>query len=259
MGKYVDFHIHSTHSDGILKPKQIINYMLSCNISCFSITDHNNISAYEEELDLKGIELVPGVEIDVENKDDLQFLCYSFDVFSKEINHALEKIQKGRRNICAKLIMRLHRMGLNLQGNDTFFENINDFDYICRMLADYGFGTSIEDVKEKYFRPGGNLYFKTPVMQIEECIQLFHESGGKIILAHPGRVTKDRQKLQRIIRECVEYGIDGIECYHPDHDSELSEELVETAKKYGLIITGGSDLHEESTSYRVKRADVTLI
>ncbi len=47
----------------------------------------------------------------------------------------------------------------------------------------------------------------------------------------------------RFIPQFVKYGLNGIEAYHSDHPSSASKYYVEIAKRYKLLITGGSDCH----------------
>jgi predicted metal-dependent phosphoesterase TrpH len=47
-GAHVDFHMHSTLSDGRLSVRELIDYCVEQGLSAISITDHDNIDAYEE-------------------------------------------------------------------------------------------------------------------------------------------------------------------------------------------------------------------
>jgi predicted metal-dependent phosphoesterase TrpH len=61
---YVDLHIHTTASDGLLNPEQVVEFAKEAGLRAISITDHDTINGYlaarkkAEELD---IELIPGV------------------------------------------------------------------------------------------------------------------------------------------------------------------------------------------------------
>ena len=43
---YVDMHIHSCYSDGVLTLNEILSYLNSVGVSALSITDHNSIKVY---------------------------------------------------------------------------------------------------------------------------------------------------------------------------------------------------------------------
>ena len=42
----VDFHIHSSCSDGELEPREILRSAVEAGCEMFSITDHDSIAAY---------------------------------------------------------------------------------------------------------------------------------------------------------------------------------------------------------------------
>ena len=67
MDKIIDLHVHTTISDGILTPKEVIDTAVKNNVSVLSIADHDTIDAYTDELFAyakeKNIELIPAVEI----------------------------------------------------------------------------------------------------------------------------------------------------------------------------------------------------
>ena len=44
----INFHMHSTYSDGSLSPIEIYNQALELNIDHYAITDHHSVDAYLE-------------------------------------------------------------------------------------------------------------------------------------------------------------------------------------------------------------------
>ena len=43
--------------------------------------------------------------------------------------------------------------------------------------------------------------------------------------------------------ELRDSGLNAIEAYHSDHDAQDTELYLGLARKYGLLVTGGSDFH----------------
>lgn len=258
MYDYVDFHIHSKHSDGVLSPQEIILYMKNKGIGCISITDHNTINGHFETLDLNGMQLISGVEVDVDFGCGVQLLCYNFDIDDTKINESLAYIQLQRKRNSINLIKKLLKMGICIEYDDDIYECINDFDNICAIIKENGFGNSVAEVKERFFVPGGDLYFDMPTLDTYECIKMFQRAGGKVILAHPGRISKNIKKIESIVCKLMEYGIDGIECYHPDHNIKFIKEIVALAQTNSLIITGGSDMHDKEVDYYVNKKNIHM-
>ena len=78
--------------------------------------------------------------------------------------------------------------------------------------------------------------------EYDVVIPAVKKAGGVVILAHPvGYFLTDDRRRMDYLREL--FSLDGIECAH----ESVSRELVELYRKYceefGLLSTGGSDLH----------------
>ena len=73
----------------------------------------------------------------------------------------------------------------------------------------------------------------------QHAIEKIAEAGGFPVLAHPGRL-KDRV----LIDELAGHGLRGLEVFYPLHDAADTAEFRETAKKHGLVMTGGMDFHD---------------
>lgn len=92
----------------------------------------------------------------------------------------------------------------------------------------------------------------------QDTIDAIHNSGGKAILAHPGRYM-DKFNVLEYIDNMISYGLDGIEVFYPDHDYEFRKKLLEKVREHKLIASGGSDDHhtkKEGTQYEMGRVDI---
>ena len=89
-----DLHIHSWHSDGTWSPEQIAALCKQKQIGCFSITDHNLLSAYPEAMQAAqkyGLQCIPGVEIDcILDGKSYHVLGYQVDIFHNGLRKLLE-------------------------------------------------------------------------------------------------------------------------------------------------------------------------
>src|SRR6185295_14010126 len=75
-------------------------------------------------------------------------------------------------------------------------------------------------------------------MSALEAIELIHHAGGLAVMAHPGLNRADE-----IIPDLVAAGLDGIECFHTKHSNAVARHYLTLAKKFNLLVTGGSDCH----------------
>ena len=91
-------------------------------------------------------------------------------------------------------------------------------------------------------------FFKNKeVNKLEECyisldrvLKLRKKIGGQIILNHPGRYKRINGAF---IARLKQLGLDGVEVISPHHDIGAVMWLQHLARRYKLIMTGGSDYH----------------
>src|SRR5262249_19638829 len=76
------------------------------------------------------------------------------------------------------------------------------------------------------------------------AIQMIHDAGGLVVLAHPTQLRKTNDaQLKATIKDLADIGLDGIECIHSDHRESFIDRLTDIARRYRLLCTGGSDFH----------------
>lgn len=95
----------------------------------------------------------------------------------------------------------------------------------------------------------------------KDTIDAIHRTGGKAILAHPGRYM-DKFNCLEELDNMISYGLDGIEVYYPDHSEEFRNQLLHKVKEHNLIASGGSDDHhskKEGIQYDIGRVAVPNI
>ena len=73
-----------------------------------------------------------------------------------------------------------------------------------------------------------------PFKDAQGIINLVHEAGGIILIAHP-------HKQLHFIDALVKMGLDGLEVYHPDLLPEEQGEALKIAYEKNLLIAGGTD------------------
>jgi hypothetical protein len=61
------------------------------------------------------------------------------------------------------------------------------------------------------------------------------------VLAHPALNRNDN-----LIAPLVNLGLDGLECYHTKHTPSATQNYLQTAQRFNLLVTGGSDCHGTS-------------
>lgn len=96
----------------------------------------------------------------------------------------------------------------------------------------------------------GVLIRLLPKRNVKKLIKAIHEAGGIAVLAHPACCWA--LSLERLVKNLVKIGLDGIETYYPYPrfrkfaKFHSAKDVLKIAEKYPeLIRTGGTDFHGE--------------
>jgi len=96
----IDLHIHSTFSDGLLKPAEVVDLADSQGLKAIAITDHDTAAGTDEAMQRgneKKIEVLAGIEISSWHGDtSMHILGYRFKHEDKKFNSRLQLLQDGR-------------------------------------------------------------------------------------------------------------------------------------------------------------------
>ncbi|MDI6401730.1 PHP domain-containing protein [Balneolaceae bacterium ANBcel3] len=245
-----DLHIHTQASDGKLSPPQVVDEALSRGIDVIAITDHDTItgvSIARKHAKGTGLQVIQGVEIStLFNGRECHLLAYAFE--DDEVISKLLGDQKKRRIMRAReIIKNLNKMGFDITWDDVIGEaglSSVGRPHIARVLIKKGYAADIQEAFFRYLGNQSSAYHKIDYPLTEEAISYVHQAGGFAVLAHPGN-----HYTYIDLKNMMDAGLDGIECYHPSHNSSHQKKYLEYCENYGLMITGGSDFHGKPSDY----------
>ena len=216
-------------------------------LSTIAITDHDTLAGIGEAQQAASgtpLRVVPGVEINAEGAwGDLHFLGYFVDPENENLQERLQANRDARRERARKMVRSLTDLGMPLTWGEV--QALTDGGtigrpHIAQALLNRDYVETLEEAFERFIGRDGPAYFPRLRLEPPEVIQTILEAGGVPVLAHPahsGPAAVDA------IPDLVRLGLRGIEVHHPDHSVEDVERLLELARAYGLIATGGSDFH----------------
>lgn len=252
MQNTIDLHIHSKCSDGVLSPNEIMQLSKIKNWSYFSITDHNTIEAYIPIYE-NNQKLISGVEMSVKfNGVYFHMLCYNFSQrYFDEINNYLSALKKKKIKVVMSVLKEIRNENIDISISEILKTNL-----VLEEIKKLFFSNNLNDTFYKIFNERFIKKHDYYIPDVKEVIELFHKFEGICILAHPCRISKKNEEVFAFIRELVNCGIDGIECYHPCNGFNLTTELVNFAKANNLYISGGSDLHSNDTYFNIYEDEV---
>lgn len=264
----IDLHIHTrTCSDGNLSIEEVFKEAKNRNIDLMSTTDHDNIDCQEKAIALaKGHEIsyITGVELNVTfrypgKSVSLDFLGYRYDIHNEELKNKLHLIREHRERR-AHLILENLNAEFDKEGIPKFTEedlkNIQDSvdgtfgrPHIANYLIKKGIVNDTQEAFDKYLVKCDVPKYP---LSLAEASKLVRNAGGILVFAHPNdpngtslvTITHDLEKQMKIIQKYMLEYIDGVECWHSRYDEKTTRHYIEFARKHGLIMTGGSDCHQ---------------
>lgn len=248
--RFADLHLHTLFSDSTYTPKELVLKALELDLACIAVVDHdtvNGIEPTEKFAKLKKIEVLTGIELTAEyNGIEIHILGYLIDYKRKELTEKLDFLKKVRIERIYKILDKLKNMGIKLKP-DTVFKIAKQGTvtrlHIARAMVNEGLINSTQEAFLKYIGDSCPCYIAGFRFSPYEAIKLIKNVGGIPVLAHPYSLNKDE-----LIPQFIEYGLMGLEIYYPEHTQSMVNFYLNLAKKYDLLITGGSDCHGEAKS-----------
>ncbi len=249
MPKTIDMHMHTTASDGMKSPAELLEIVRASGVSVFSVTDHDTFAgnvAVRELLQPDDAILITGIELSAGDLgEDLHMLAYFLhsDTIAADspIAIAVTEFQRRRETRGALMVEKLVEQGLDItlesvleiaNGSPIGRPHIADALLRSGAIATY---SEAFNVWIGYRKPG---FVDKENISPNAAIDLVHECGGIVSLAHPG-INKAEDELDRLIG----LGLDSIEVLHPGNSSSQRKRYRKLAQKHGLAISGGSDYH----------------
>jgi predicted metal-dependent phosphoesterase TrpH len=243
----VDLHSHSTVSDGLDSPSELVRLMAYAGISAFSLTDHDSLQGLPEarrEAEALGIELIPGAEISAhfDGQDDIHILALFVDESNERLNGQLVIRQENRRRRGEKMAEKLVAAGYPLD-LETIREEVGDGvwgrPHIARALVRAGHARDNDDAFERFLQPKHPWFVGSEKWEARDVVRTVRSAGGITSLAH----AIWYRDVERMAGELAAAGLDAIEAFHPDHGPEEEARLGHLSRELGLAVTAGSDFH----------------
>lgn len=256
----IDLHIHSTASDGSLTPASILDHARKLNLAAIAITDHDSIDGSKEALRIgipPSLQFLTGVEISAAHPKffpgpgSFHILGYGIRLDDPVLNQTLKQLQEARKNRNPRIVRRLNELGFPLSIEDV--QKIGGKGQIGRphiayALMQKGYVASIGEAFTKLLGTAKPAYIDKERISCEDAIDMIRGAGGIAALAHPGLLeVADIGQMEALIQNLVDIGMHAIEVYYPQHTNEQTKLLAQLAKRYGLLLTGGTDFHGDLT------------
>jgi len=251
----IDLHVHTIASDGLFSVPQLVEKAKNIRLKAMAITDHDTIKGIIENIKLfenpDEILLIPGIELSVDYKDikeGIHILGYFVPYEDEKFNFFLEEMESSRQERNVKIINKLNEVGIKIsleEVQEVAQKEIVGRPHIAQCLINKKYVSTFDEAFDKYLGKNGIAFLPRRRISAKKGIELLRKFNCIVVLAHPYYIfeSENVSKIEPIIREFLDYGLQGIEVFYPMMSKEFMENLLNLAQKYKLLYTGGSDYH----------------
>ena len=258
-----DLHCHSTVSDGLLSPADLVARAAGRGVRVLALTDHDDLDGLAEAraaAERHGVQFIDGVEISVSwRSHTIHVVGLHIDPAYPPLVEGVAEVRRGRGERARLMAESLARSGIGgaLEGAYRFASNSEMIGrtHFARFLVDSGRCKDVKSVFRNYLIKGKPGYVSHQWAPLEDVVNWIKGSGGVAVLAHPGRYVSGkkpmgRSTLRELIAEFVELGGQALEVVSGSHTPAQYAEFGRIAREFDLLASCGSDFHAPGESWR---------
>ncbi len=248
MTNYIDLHTHSTASDGIYSPTELLHKAKEIGLRVLALTDHDTTGGLEEAARAArtlDIDLIPGIEINTDvGGGEVHVLGYFLEFQHPEFQAVLKVLRDARERRGERMVELLNEHGVNIS-----WERVREIaqgsvgrPHVAKALMEAGYVQTIGEAFDKYIGTGCYAYVPRYKLTPENAVHLIASANGLPVIAHPIELP-GLDELRNWLPGLCEAGMVGLEAYYGPYTPENERELLALAHEYNLIPTGGTDFH----------------
>ena len=256
----VDLHTHTTRSDGVVPPAMLVRAAADAGVRVLALTDHDTLAGYRDVTAAAavpdGLTLIPGIEINaIVTRDlglwegELHILGFGMDPDDAAFEATLAAQRSRRRERFERTVALLRELDLSVDDHLSDLTGSEDDALgrptVARALISAGHAASVEDAFGRLLGWGKPGYVPRTGLGPVEAIAAIRAAGGLPVLAHFGEAPSRVE----LLRELAEMGLGGLEVFYRSFDAATVSAVGEVALMLGLVATGGSDYHGDTSTY----------
>ncbi|MBI4321750.1 MAG: PHP domain-containing protein [Chloroflexi bacterium] len=256
MTSKIDLHVHTSASDGVFTPREVVALAQQRGLQVIAITDHDTTEGVAPALvaaENTRLTVIPGIEVSTDvPRAEVHVLGYFIDFRGPVFQQTLLKLRHSRIDRAQRMVAKLADLGLHIEwkrvqqiaGDATIGRP-----HIAQALWEKGFVSTPSEAFALYLGRTGPAYVERYKLTPEEAVQFIISARGLPVLAHPiisSDATEplgDKLDLERLVPQLKKAGLIGMEAYYAGYTPEMERYLLDLALQHGLIATGGSDFH----------------
>lgn len=242
----VDFHTHSTSSDGLFTPKEVAERAYNNKVKFLSLTDHDTVSGlYDANLKCSelGVTFIPGIELSTNhNKESIHILGFFKDdsYNNPEFIEYLKTLKDKRKIRAEKMINKLKEVfdiEISIENVLKRGKDVVARPHIAHEIIAAGYPYELEYIFQNFIGKDCPAFVPTTKLSTEDGIKLLKKYNALVFLAHPVLIKNSP------LEDFLNMGFDGIEAVYFQNSKDQEKYLVNFAKEHELLISSGSDCH----------------
>ena len=248
MPNYVDLHTHSTASDGLYAPSELMQCAKEVGLRVIALTDHDTTDGIEEARHAAhslNLDFIVGVEINTDIEGgEVHVLGYFIEYQRPEFQATLKILRDARERRGERMVELLNDKGIHIK-----WERVREIaqgsvgrPHVAEALMEVGYVQSIGEAFDKYIGNGKLAYVPRYKLTPQDAARLIVSANGLPVIAHPLTVP-GLTKLHELLPSLKAAGLVGVETYYGTYSEEDVQVLLAIAHQYDLIATGGTDFH----------------
>jgi predicted metal-dependent phosphoesterase TrpH len=242
-----DLHLHTTASDGRLKPGEMVSLAVKAGLDVIAITDHDSIEGVAPAIAAShaypSLTVIPGIELSTDvPHGEVHMLGYFIDYNDIDLAARLEGLRDSRKARATRMIAKLNDLGMKIEWQrvqELAQDGSMGRPHIAQALLEAGYVGSVREAFDKYISRNGPAYAEREKMTPVESVKMITDARGLPVLAHPANIDD----LDKLMPDLVKAGLVGIEVFYTKYTPETISVLLTISNHYNLITTGGTDYH----------------
>jgi predicted metal-dependent phosphoesterase TrpH len=259
-----DLQSHSTQSDGVLEPADVVARAAEAGVQLLALSDHDTVAGVAEAIaagQQHGVKVVPAVEISAVDDGaaapiELHILGYCIDHAGPAMTSRLEDFLADREARTLRMRDALRDVGFDLDeaeiqeriaagkpiGRPHLAGAVLRAPANAQRLAEEGID-DIGSLIRGYLIEGKPAFRLRQTPTVKEAVQAIHDAGGVAVWAHPFWDISDPDVVLDNLQRFHALGIDGVEAFYITHDEAQTRLLTDRAGELGMLTTGSADFH----------------
>jgi predicted metal-dependent phosphoesterase TrpH len=244
----IDLHTHSTASDGIYAPAELVSRAREVGLHVLALTDHdttNGIDEAAQAAQAEGIDFIPGIELNTDaGGGEVHVLGYFLEYKHPAFQAVLKTLRDARERRGERMVELLNEHGLAVswQRVRELAQGAVGRPHVARALLEAGYVQSIGEAFDKYIGKGCIAYVARYHLTPVDAVRLIDSANGLPVIAHPLDLP-GLDQLRTWLPDLCAAGMVGLETYYGPYTKENERVLRGLADEYQLIPTGGTDFH----------------